>query len=399
MRAYNTSSEETLRARKLLKDWASDGLITKAQYQVLEKETASDLRTTNEFLHFILFFFALISVTAAGELFLTVFSPQASQQTRGIFFVIFAAFCYTATEVAVARLRLYHYGVEEAFAVCSVGFLCLGMEFIVMSRSPYSRSPEFLIPAAGAIISLWIWHRFGLWYAFPAAMILLLLVTVLWTSSASARHLFVVGFYAVGLMCVAALRPGHRFDHVKDAYSLAEAFLWLGIYLASNLRLSALSLLSQWWTGTRGAIEFARPFYWATWVLIWCLPPVILTRGVRQKDRSVIRAGLITAILTFVTNKPYLGWPRHTWDPMILGILLTCLALFIQRWLARAPGGVRNGFTAECVSGKEKYWMKGGSAIFGLLSPHSIMQGPLKTDPGVRFGGGKSGGGGASGDF
>ena len=33
MRIYSASSEETLRARKLLKDWAGEGFLTKAQYQ------------------------------------------------------------------------------------------------------------------------------------------------------------------------------------------------------------------------------------------------------------------------------------------------------------------------------------------------------------------------------
>ena len=54
-------------------------------------------------------------------------------------------------------------------------------------------------------------------------------------------------------------------------------------------------------------------------MLIWCLPPIILARGVRQKDRFVIAVGAIVAILTLVSNKSYLGWPRHTWDPMLLG--------------------------------------------------------------------------------
>ena len=49
MRLYTASSEETLRARKLLKDWAGDGILTKAQYQRLEQETVSELRTTNIF--------------------------------------------------------------------------------------------------------------------------------------------------------------------------------------------------------------------------------------------------------------------------------------------------------------------------------------------------------------
>ena len=33
MRLYTASSEETLRARKLLKDWVGEGLLTRAQYQ------------------------------------------------------------------------------------------------------------------------------------------------------------------------------------------------------------------------------------------------------------------------------------------------------------------------------------------------------------------------------
>ena len=138
-------------------------------------------------------------------------------------------------------------------------------------------------------------------------------------------------------MAIAPVRSRHRFDYLDEAYSLAEASLWLGIYLAINLQLSSLDLPAPWWRGAPAASEFARPFYWTTWVLIWCLPPIVLARGIRQKDRFVIAVGAIIAILTFVTNKPYLGWQRHTWDPMLLGILLTGVAIFIRRWLARGP--------------------------------------------------------------
>jgi hypothetical protein len=401
MRLYSASSEETLRARQLLTDWAGEGFLTQEQYQRLEKETVSDLRTTNIFLRLVLFLFTLISVGAAVALFFAV--TGASEQTIGVFILIFAAICYAAAEIAVSEARLYRYGIEEALAVCSVGFLCAGMQAALFNRIPYSAKPDgaqFLVPAAGAVFSLWVWRRFGLPYAFLAAMILVLFLPGYWTSSHSAQHVIVAGFYAAGLICVAAVRSRHRFDYLEDAYSLVEAFLWLGIYLAINLKLSSWNLRAQLWGGgTPAASEFARPFYWATWVLVWCLPPVVLARGVRRKDRFVIAVGAIVAILTFVSNKPYLGWQRHTWDPMLLGILLTGVALFIRRWLARGPGGIRHGFTAARLSGKDKHWMNAGSAVFGLLSPHSITPAPEKSSPNVRFGGGSSGGGGASGDF
>jgi hypothetical protein len=402
VRLYSATSEETLRARKLLTDWAGEGFLTKAQYQLLEQETVSDLRTTNIFLRLVLFLFTLISVGAAAALFFVVFLSRPSEQTTGVFFLIFAAVCYAAAEVAVSQARLYRYGIEEALAVCSVGFLCAGMQAAVFNGSPYSPRPDaarFLIPAAGAVFSLWIWRRFGFSYAFLAAMIFVLFLPGYWTSSHSVQHLIVALFYATGLLGIAVVRSRHHFDYLEEGYSLVEAFLWLGIYLAMNLKLSSLDLPMHWWSGPRAASEFARPFYWGTWVLIWCLPPIVLVRGIRQKDRFVIAVGAIVAILTLVSNKPYLGWVRRTWDPMLLGIWLTGVAFFIRHWLARGPGGIRHGFTAGRLSGKDKHWMNVGSTVFGLLSPHSITPSPQTSSPDVRFGGGHSGGGGATGDF
>ncbi|MGA9352882.1 MAG: hypothetical protein WBV46_04275, partial [Terriglobales bacterium] len=128
MRVYSAASEETLRARIFLKDWFGEGFLTKAQYQVLERETVSDLRTTNVFLRLVLFFFTLIIVGAGAPLFSVVFLPRSSDQTTGVFLMIFALFCYAAAEAAVSQARLYRYGIEEALAVCSVGFLCVGMQ-------------------------------------------------------------------------------------------------------------------------------------------------------------------------------------------------------------------------------------------------------------------------------
>jgi hypothetical protein len=403
MRIYSASSEETLRARKLLADWAGDGLITQAQYRRLEQETVSELRTTNIFLRLILFLFTLISVGAAAALFYTVFLERASDQTSGIFLLIYAALCYAAAEVAVSRARLYRYGIEEALAACSVCCLCLGVQLAFFSGRDYLSKPDvlqFLVPAAGVVSSLWIWRRFGLWYAFPAAMVFAVFLPGCWTSSHLAQHVIVALLYAVGLAGVIAVRSRQRVASVEDEYSLVEALLWLGIYLAINLQLSPLNLRAQWWGGgTRAASEFARSFYWTTWVLVWVLPPVILVRGVRNKDRFVIAVGAIVAVLTFASNKSYLGWPRHTWDPMLLGILLTGVAIFIRRWLARGPGGIRAGFTAARLSEKDKRWMNASSAVLGLVTPQSITPSPQTTSAEVHFGGGASGGGGAGGDF
>jgi hypothetical protein len=400
VRIYSEASEETVRARRLLTEWRGEGLLCEEQYQRLEQDTVSELRTTNIFLRVVLFFFSMIVAGAAVALFFTIFLPHPSEQTTGIFFLIFAAVCYAAAEIAVRRARLYRYGIEEAVAICSVALLCVGLDFFFFHGPLRSSGDiEFVIPSVGAVASLWIWHRFNLWYAFPAAMIFAVFVPGYWTVPHSAQHGLLAGFYVAGLVCFAAIRSGRRFDTFEKAYSLAEAFLWLGIYLSLNLKISDLGSLSQWWGSARPAMEFAVPFYWTTWVLTWCVPPLIFARGVRQKDRLIVAVAAITSVLTLVTNKPYLGWPRHTWDPMLLGVALTGVAWFLRRWLARGPGGVRHGFTAVHLSAREKHAMSVGSAVLGLVTPQAIMPAPQSADPDFQFGGGESGGGGAGGNF
>src|SRR6185369_16793495 len=167
-----------------------------------------------------------------------------------------------------------------------------------------------------------------------------------------------------------------------------------GIYLVINLQLSPLNLRGMWWRSFATPDEISRPFYWVTWVLIWCLPPVILICGLRLKDRFVIAAGILAAVLTLVTNKSYLGGQHHTWDPMLLGALLIGVALGVRYWLANAPGGTRHGFTAQRLSGKDKSWLSAGAATFGLLSPNMPTANQQPASPEVHFGGGDSGGAG-----
>jgi hypothetical protein len=274
-----------------------------------------------------------------------------------------------------------------------VGFLCVGMQ------AAQSSGTDILVPTTGAIASVWIWHRFGLPYAFLAAMIFILWLSGEWTSSHSAQHLFVTAVYTAALITVTALRARHRLSFINHGYSIVEAFLWFGIYLTINLQLSSVDLIRQWWIGPHTTTEFSTRFYWATWVLIWCLPPAILARGIRGKDRFVIAVGAIAAILTLATNRPYLGWQRHTWDPMLLGAALIGVAILVRRWLAAGQRGIRHGFTAQRLSAKDKDWMGVGSVAFGIVAPQAITPSPQSVSPDVHFGGGDSGGAGATSDF
>ncbi|MCX6613030.1 MAG: hypothetical protein NTW74_19540, partial [Acidobacteria bacterium] len=131
----------------------------------------------------------------------------------------------------------------------------------------------------------------------------------------------------------------------------------------------------------------------------WLLPPVVLARGVRLKDRFIIAVGGIVAVLTLVTNKLYIGGEQHSWDPMLLGGLFIVVALVIRRWLAKGPNETRYGFTARRLSGKDKAWLNTATTAIGLAAPQAMTPSPEANSAGAQFGGGDSGGGGASSDW
>jgi hypothetical protein len=105
------------------------------------------------------------------------------------------------------------------------------------------------------------------------------------------------------------------------------------------------------------------------------------------------------AIVTLMTNKPYLNGVQKPWDPILFGILMIAIALGLKRWLASGAGGSRSGFIAErlLASERERLGIASSATAFapGAPAPHSH---PAPASPGIG-GGGSSGGAGASGKF
>lgn len=385
MRAYTAADEEVLRAQDLLKDWTGEALLTAEQRRQMESDLVCDLRRTNLFLRAVLFLFTALVVLAVVGLFFLGSRGQAS----GILLLTVGGAAYVSAEMAIMQARFYRYGIEEALLACSVGLLCGG----ISNLSPSGAGP--IIPAVGTAASIWIWYRFGFAYATPVTMFFVAWLVQESTPSHPAQHVIAAALFAAGALTLATIRRPHRHTYLNARYSAAEGLFWLGVYLAINLMLSAFELFPRWWSIDPASNEFSGPFYWTTWVLTWCLPPAILARAVKIKDPFILAMGMITAILTLVTNKPYLGWERHTWDPMLLGAFLISTALFLRRWLAQGPGEVRHGLTARRLSGKDKAWMTVGTTALGFATPPQVP--PPGTD--AHFGGGASGGGGASSDF
>ncbi len=384
MRAYEEADEEALRARELLQDWLGEGFLTEAQARQLESETVCELRHTKGFLRVVLFFFTLVIVVAVVGLLFALLRPAGN---GGGVFLFFGLVTYGAAEYAVSEYKLYRYGIEEALLFCAVGLFCAGIQLTGLVIPP---------ALAGTGLYLWIWLRFGIPYAFPAALLFYAFLPGHWITVRESERIVIVLGFVVGLFLLRSRRETVAGSFLEREYSFAEALLWLGMYLALNLQLTSMRVVGLWSGQLLPVTDFKKSFYWATWGITWLLPWLILWQGIRARNRFLTGVGALTAVLTLLTNKAYLGWARQTWDPMLLGAVLILVALWLRRKLESGADGVRSGFTARRLSGRESKLLEAASVAFGMTAVHSP---PPAQASDFQFGGGDSGGGGASADY
>jgi hypothetical protein len=254
LRIYRASSEETLRARKLLADWFGEGFLSKAQYQLLERETVSELRTTNIFLRLVLFLFTLISVGAAA-LFFVVSRP--SEQTAGVFrsslpFCGYRGRRFLPGSIATVSRKRSSFVRLVSCAGCRPLFSA-----VVLIRR--SRTQPVPVPPPASSFALDMALLRALLRIF-AAMIFVLFHQATGPRPARPQRLIIAVFYATGLAGVATACA--TASTTRRGLFGRQKRSSVGIYLTINLQLSSLNPPAQWWGSTRAASEWK--VHWGT---------------------------------------------------------------------------------------------------------------------------------------
>jgi hypothetical protein len=198
------------------------------------------------------------------------------------------------------------------------------------------------------------------------------------------RHGLAAATLAAVFLVVRSKRRRYRDDYPGDEYGQLQAAAWAGIYLALSMKLLAFDQVEGW-------------FYWFTYVMTWVLPLVGLGLGIREKDRALLDVSLVLALFTLVTNKSYLGWPRYSWDPILLGVFLMAVALVLRRWLSTGPDGERYGFTPSRLLSSDSAILSALRATSAAFQPGVPSPRPDPDPPG--FDGGRSGGAGGGATF
>jgi hypothetical protein len=381
MTLYSRDDERAIRVQRLAADWMRSGLLRPEQRDRIMPELQVDLRRTNRFLRGTLFLFGYLIVSSAVGLLVATFNP--SEDAAKVLALITGAAGYAAAWLLVRRYRLYHFGIEEAAALAGVTATALGVALLLSTTFSV-----FWALVAVALGTFALFMTFGWVYAGIAAVVFTAFVPFGLTSLADTTHRLI----AMTLMVAAAFlarerREDYAWDYPGDAFAILETAAWVTLYFMANLK------ATDWFSST----DDVRLFYWATYAIIWILPPAGLYFAIRDRHRWMLDANIVLAVVTLMSNKPYLGKDAQPYDPILFGVLLIAIAIGVRRWLAAGAGGSRQGFVAHRLLASEQARIAlAGSAT--ALAPGAAAHTP--SDPGPAIGGGgRSGGAGASGSF
>ncbi len=392
MRLYSIADEQRIRLQALVRGWTRAGLLEPAQGARLQGELKVDLLRTGRMLRAGLAIFTAFAVGAAVRLVFVLFDLDG----EGTVFVVSAmgaAACIGAAQFLVRRFRVYRYGVEEMLAATGVMQLALSASMltgILLGPAHYTVRMQAALAAAAAG-SFGLYRRFGFVYAAIVAMLCAAFVPLQLGLPEPIERLLAAGVCGGVFMVARSVRVRHGDDYPGDDAGIVQAAALIGAYLALNL------FVAPSWLGIGSVSGIAPWFKWTTYVLTWTIPAFGMWLGIRSRDRLLIDASLVAAILTLITNKPYLGMARQAWDPILFGVLLIGLSLAVRRWLARGPDGARAGFTSARLSADDPDIMRVADLVSAGVQPARDLGEAHPAPSG--FDGGRSGGAGGGAGF
>jgi hypothetical protein len=128
------------------------------------------------------------------------------------------------------------------------------------------------------------------------------------------------------------------------------------------------------------------------------LPPAFIVWGIRARRALILDLGLVFAAASLVTLRFYVHL-APLWVLLTLaGGALLLGSLWVARWLRRGPAGERGGFTAAPLFGSRRgEALQAAAVVAGFTGPPSPHPAPASGE--LTPGGGRFGGGGASGEF
>ncbi|WP_324671269.1 hypothetical protein [Hymenobacter sp. GOD-10R] len=399
-KAYNPAWPFAQAVRVAANRWNKLGLLTAAQHDAIEAAYPLDYYRPHFFLRILLFIFTLIGGSMAGTFFVLLLLPGSTKHEETIIPIIMlmgAAGCFFALESSIKSSRLYHSGPDNALLYMGLSSLTGLLGYSVDSLLPsifhygFSLTNPFLslllLPMLAVLLVATIRYADRVVATVAYFVYLLLIANILLQFSLGRLVLpfavMLASAVAYGLLRKLARRPDYLY--YKQCFNCLKALTLITFYLGGNYLVVREGNAELAHLFVSPQIPFAPLFYAFTAVI----PLAYIVIGLRRPNRIWLWVGLLAVGFSFYTLRFYRSLLPPEVAATLAGTALVVLAGFAIRYL-RTP---RHGLTA--ASDEETPPLLNLEALI-VAQTASVTAPPA---PGFQFGGGTSGGGGATGNF
>ena len=388
MIAYKEKSLDAAVISEEAADALKKQLITNEEHAAIANAHKTDLYSPNVFIRIGLFVLTVVIVFMSfGLMFL--FTGDALSNETGLFVttLLFGAFIYAALEWLIQNKRHYRSGVDDAL-------LWLAIIFIVSDVSIYSNLTPLWISVLIFLLSLAATLRFA--NAVMSALAFGSFISIIFFSitpiGAIAKAIlpFIVMVVAFGTyLLVLNIKHKASLRHYKYCFTMIEVLSLITAYVSVNY--FVVRELSVMMFDLHLPANASITGGWFFWICTFLLPVLYIARGLQKKDHFILRTGLVLFGAAIFTYKYYYTVAPIEQVMTAGGIIMIIVAYVVMRYLQTPIFGITD-------KPLELEDIEDGLQVESLVIAESFKEAPA-PDEGFRFGGGSSGGGGATGQF
>ncbi|RTQ53524.1 hypothetical protein EJV47_01930 [Hymenobacter gummosus] len=391
LHAYNPDwpRHEALQAQA--RRWHRRGLLTAEQLAAVEARFPLDFYRPHLFLRIGLFLFTVLGALASVGFW--GMTTQFDFLGTLIPCLLIGA---VVLELVIRRKRLYHSGADNALLYLELLGLVTLIGYVVFEKLDQEPGPGTASLTVVLLLILALLVLATLRYADVLVAVvaylcaLLLLGNVLLALPFGTLLLpFVLGAASAGAYAWFT-RQLRRPDRLYYRRCLA----WL-----RGLALGTAYLAVNYWAVREGNAALLSgyapespqiPLAWLFCLLTAAIPLLYLVQGLRRPDRTWLWLGLLTAAFSVFTLRYYRSLLPAETAATLAGAFLTALAVWATRYLHPA----RHGLTSAPDEAEDQQLN-----LESLVVAQTAHSAPDAAPAGVQFGGGHSGGGGATGSY
>jgi hypothetical protein len=390
IKAYPTAWARHDAVRAAATRWQKQGFITPEQRIAINAAHPINYHRPNIFLRIGLFIFTCIGAMAAAgsvALMTKLDSPAAIAVVCGIGAVV-------ALEIAIQSMRHYHSGLDNAALYTALlSFIGLACYLYFDSHSYHSEAMFFgpdgillllLILVLLVIATLRYADRLVAAAAYLAY--LALITNILLQFSAGRLLLPFVIMLAAWLTYTLSEKARHRADalYYESTLDVIKLLSLIVFYLGGNYLIVREGNATIAGLPVSAQIPFAPLFYLFT----GAVPLAYIYFGLRQANRMMLWVGLGVVCFSIYTYRFY----RSLLPPEIGAVLAGVVLIGLSAWALRYLRTPKHGLTAEAEDEEPHFNLES-------LIVAQTAAAPSPQAPGFDFGGGSSGGAGATGRF